>query len=292
MRFANKKNNQKPTKPKTNQQKRKMKKIIYSVAAFICIAAFSNSASAQLTDEQNVNITLDMQPILKLDMSTSSDVNFTFNTIAGYAGGIIKYGATVLKVSSSVGWVLYAEGTSQTAQSAGGLPIMDNPVNYNNGGVGGSLGIPVVPLDALELHQYQLNLVQGVAVGNDYSTQFLNAATLIGAPGTGTNNIDYLAAADPYNVTNVARMIEGSNAAGSAGVGGSWLTAPIYSSAALPATNAYTFTIDYRILPSLPVVFPASAYAVANSTYTATPGNYATPGVYTMDVKYVLEQAQ
>src|SRR5690348_8436556 len=72
---------------------------------------------AQLQDEKNVTITMDLQPILQLNMTTADQVNFVFDDIASYYGGIIKYGATTLKVSSSVTWDLYAVGTSTNGAS-------------------------------------------------------------------------------------------------------------------------------------------------------------------------------
>ncbi|MBP6304311.1 MAG: hypothetical protein KA501_13110, partial [Bacteroidia bacterium] len=59
---------------------------------------------AQLQDEKNVTITMDLQPILQLNMTTADQVNFVFDDIASYYGGIIRYGATTLKVSASVTW--------------------------------------------------------------------------------------------------------------------------------------------------------------------------------------------
>jgi hypothetical protein len=37
---------------------------------------------------------MDLQPILQLNMTTADQVNFVFDDIASYYGGIIRYGAT------------------------------------------------------------------------------------------------------------------------------------------------------------------------------------------------------
>ena len=39
---------------------------------------------AQLQDEKNVTITMDLQPILQLNMTTADQVNFVFDDIASY----------------------------------------------------------------------------------------------------------------------------------------------------------------------------------------------------------------
>ncbi len=71
--------------------------------------------------------------------------------------------------------------------------------------------------------------------------------------------------------------------------GGSYLTA------GSGAPNYY-YTLDYRILPGLPAIFP-NATAADGATFedivtTNGAGNFAQPGVYTMYVQYVLLEDQ
>lgn len=89
-----------------------MKKVILS-AAVLASLAFSNNAKAQLIDEQNVTVTMDLQPILQLGMNGSSNIDFVFDQISEYVGGITQYGATNLTVSSTVSWDLYAAAFSE-----------------------------------------------------------------------------------------------------------------------------------------------------------------------------------
>jgi len=51
--------------------------------------------------------------------------------------------------------------------------------------------------------------------------------------------------------------------------------------------------LDYRILPGLPAVFPAAGTtALAPVSEALASPAYAAPGIYTMNVKYVLLEDQ
>ncbi len=249
-----------------------MKKLIYSAALFTMVAAFSTSAFAQLQDEKNVTINMELQPILKLEMTSPDQVDFVFDNIAAYAGGITKYGATTLKVSSSVSWDLYAVGTSTDAANG----FMDNQVVYGN--TADANALTTLPLDILELH----SSVDNLAASSDYFLPFQPlVAGVVATPGQ--NNIDIAAAVTPYDASLVTatKFLQGGPTDAEFGDGGSYLTAPL-----VPAgTTNYLFSIDYRIIPGLPVIFPTSAAALASPAY-------ARAGVYTMSVKYVLIENQ
>ena len=258
------------------------------MAAILALAAFTNTAKAQLTDEKNVTVTLDLQPVLQLNMSSADNLDFTFNSIASYAGGIVKYGATTLSVSATVGWTLFATGTSTNAQSGAGS-YMDVLANYTGGNNTTTQAITAIPLDALELHQNVPNTVGGTAAaaGTDYSTAFVPYNTVATAAGavnanvvSNANNIDILDAATPYGyiATPPVKYIEGTLAAPAPG--GSYL---INGNVNAETANPYSFVIDYRIIPGLPVVFPQSATPIAAPAYAA-------PGAYSMDVKYLVVQ--
>ena len=80
--------------------------------------------NAQLSDQEYVAITMDLQGILELNMTTEPQVDFVFNTIQKYQIGITKYNATRLEVESTVAWDLYAQPstefwTQQIAYGAG-----------------------------------------------------------------------------------------------------------------------------------------------------------------------------
>ena len=291
----------------------------------------------QLIDEKNVSLTMDLQPILQLSMQGSDQIDFVFDDIYDYVGGITKFGATVLKVSSSVSFDLWATGLSQNTGATDF--IWDNPVAY---GGGGGTAVNTIPVTGVELHQFPPNptvtaaavCAGGAAYSNtsDYSASFTPATFVAyGVPAiqmpiivAGNNTIyasgnttPYAAPVDGLAAINAEKFIAGGagTAAGCQVVGGTYLTQTGVPTA---ATAGYYFTMDYRILPGLPAVFPshnadivthtgaggvaANAIGAAESTGLAdantslgdilTYTNFAAPGVYTMYVKYVLVQDQ
>lgn len=255
-----------------------MKKSIY-LSAFLGAFCMANTAFAQLQDEKNVTITMDLQPILQLSMNTSDQVDFVFDDIADYYGGIVKYGATILKVSSTVNWDLYAVGTSNDGT------FWDNQMIYGSGT--DPLATVQLPLELLELHQSQANASAAGATGfrDDYSSAFDPA------PYTpGENNI--YASATPYVLPAVTeKFIQGHNLVTDFAAGGSYLT----QGAAM--SSIYYYAIDYRIVPGLPAIFPTAATnaavpALLDLVTVNAAGTYAQPGVYTMNVKYVLLENQ
>jgi hypothetical protein len=250
-----------------------MKKIILIVSFLGFFSAFS---FGQLIDEKNVTVTMDLQPVLQLHMTTSDQVDFVFDDIREYYGGIIKYAATILKVSSSVSWDLYAVGTSQNGTTWDQQMSYSTVVNPNS--------VSALPLSLLELHQYEANAF-GLA-GFDYSELFQAANVAI--PVTGQNSI--YNSATPYTAPLATdKYIQGSAGTGLllGAPGGSYLTA-------VPAAGAfsnYYFTIDYRILPGLPATFPMAGTSALVSE-ALVPPQYAEPGVYTMNAKYILLEDQ
>ena len=266
-----------------------MKKIKLLVASLL----FAGSINAQLVDEQNVTITMDLQPILQLNMDGPSNIDFVFDEIYEYMGGITKYGATTLKVSASVDWDLYAVGYS-SGNTGGGAVSWDNQVSYGVGAAGN--GSSILSCSLLELRQNKANPANlaalGVTGGIDYSSPFLKTVVLAAA-----NNCIYTNAA-PYTLPAATdKFIAGGNttAVGDFVQGGSYLTAG--------ASGNYFYVIDYRIVPGLPAVFPNAFFphsvpvklstlgaASHGPTVAALAPIHANPGVYTMNVKYVLRE--
>jgi hypothetical protein len=250
-----------------------MKKIILIISSLCLFSAFS---FGQLIDEKNVTVTMDLQPVLQLHMNTADQINFTFDEIRQYYGGIIKYAATILKVSSSVSWDLYAVGTSQSGV------IWDQQMSYST--VVNPNSVNALPLSLLELHQYKANAF-GVA-GMDYSGVFQPANTV--APVAGQNSI--YNSATPYTPPLATdKYIQGSKGTGLllGCPGGSYLT----TVPALGSFSNYYFAIDYRILPGLPATFPMAGTS-AHLTQALVAPQYAEPGVYTMNAKFILLEDQ
>lgn len=253
-----------------------MKKILLSVAIIAAMGIGSN-VKAQLIDESNVTISMDLQPILQLSMDGPTNLDFVFDDIPKYVGGIIKYGGTILKVSSSVSWDLYAAGSS-----AAGTLFWDQVAVYGSGA--DALAVDAIPLSALELHQNRANPFPGLATDfADYNTAFAVATTI-----TGANNI--YATIAPYTPpANGQKYIAGGATAVVTALvpGGSYLTSG--------AASNYYYSIDYRIRPGMPVIFvnaATNAGVVQDLVTINAAGSYAQPGAYTMNVKYILKENQ
>ena len=288
-----------------------MKKIMKS-SALLAAMAMATASFAQLQDEQNVTITMDLQPVLQLKMEGPDQLEFTFDEINKYYAGITKYGATILKVSASVGWDLWAAGLSQSATNR----MWDNPLSYAI--IGAANATTSIPVSVLELHQFPANpsIAGGCATATtnlaDYSAAFAPVTSASASTMAGNNVIFAGDNTAPYTApTSAAAATSEKYIAGATGtyagvaaqcgvVGGSYLTQ-------VAASNNYRYVIDYRILPNLPVKFPAHYTATSTgkatslttaegasglpaATQAATSGVYAAPGVYTMYVKYILQQ--
>lgn len=268
---------------------------------FIAAAGLiATSASAQLVDEKDVSITLDMQPVLQLDMTTPDQIEFVFDEISEYQSGITHYAATILKVSSTVNWDLYAVGRSQ---GNNGATLWDQQVDYGSDNVN---AIPDLPLSLLEIKQSRPNPVignpsitdiDGDGIFSDYSSNFQNALTpdddYAGTSGAATRLADENTGSNSIYVgdgSGTPPSIDDKYIAGHAGTTGSadFVPGGTYLNQSTAASDYY-YTLDYRILPGLPAVFPM-AYNGGSTALTA--GTYAEPGVYTMYIQYVLLEDQ
>jgi hypothetical protein len=256
--------------------------------ALLMGAVMAGTASyAQIQDEENVTVTMELVPILQLNMNTPDQVNFVFDEISEYIGGITQYGATILTASSTVSWDLFASGTSGQHAAAAADRFWDPQVAYGNP----LAGITDLPLSALELHQFPSGINNTGAVIADYGATFTAVANPI---VLGTNNV-YVSAGSAYVAPGATdNYIAGHDGTANFVAGGSYLTQAAV--AANLADDAYYFVIDYRIVPGLPAIFPMAATqgGVAEDLITAgaAAGSYAQPGVYTMNVKYLMIENQ
>lgn len=260
-----------------------MKKNLKFLLSTLALVGFIASSNAQLIDEKDVAVTLDLQPVLQLDMTTANQLEFVFDDVNDYFAGITQYAATILKVSSSVSWDLYAVGRSSGATAAG---FWDQQIDYGNDNIN---AISQLPLSLLELRQSQPNNGDGSATGafSDYSAAFSPNGTVSRANSLFAN-ADGGVTPPTINDKYIAGHA-GATGAGDFMPGGSYLTQT-------GTTSDYYYAIDYRILPGLPAIFPNAGNAdgtTAQDIVTSNAaGNYAEPGVYTMYVQYVLLEDQ
>lgn len=274
-----------------------MKKI-YLIPALAMGLLMTSRTQAQIdmnknNAENDVTITMDLQPILELQMTTPDQIDFVFDNINSYMAGIAKYGATVLKVSSSVDWDLAAVATSNTYENAAGSPYWDNPIAYSTN------GRSTIPLSVLELQQIPRNPSSNAANPDNYNRAFAaypgnaitasNNAIEIGrqAGGTsitfGNNVLDNKMLVGVYSSANAA---PGDNTNGYQP--GSYLN---NTNASYSAAN-FRYTVSYRLLPGLPALFPFRDADEAAAPVGIAAGEYAAPGVYTMEVRYILTEDQ
>ena len=258
-----------------------MKKIALTLVA---AAGVSLAANAQLIDEKDVTVTMDLQPVLQLDMSTPNQIEFVFDEINEYYAGITQYAATILKVSSTVSWDLYAVGRSN---GTNGPEFWDQQIDYGNNNPN---AVPDLPLSLLELRQSQANNGDGAAAGTfpDYNQAFSPSGT----PSAG-NSLYVNGGTITPPTTNDKYIAGHAGTSGTAGqdfiAGGSYLTQT-------GNTSDYYYAVDYLILPGVPAVFPNAADAdgatFEDLVTVGGAGSYAEPGVYTMYVQYVLLEDQ
>ena len=245
------------------------------------------------------SLEIDIQPIMSLSISGNSPVAFEFAQLSDYTAGVTKYGATTLKVQSSVNWDLIAIGTSTSNESSlGTTPFWDAETAY-----GTVIASTKIPLDILELFQTPGNPATGRSgVGYDYSPAFTT-------PPSGNNNI--VVAYGHYPLTGVGVYAGLGSIAGSGPgakcIAGRWtsLAGPFGTpgNAVAPGSyqvnngtwsnSNYNYSISYRLYPGLPVLFshtkllPQGAMVGPSGTTT-----FAQPGAYTMEVRYILSEDQ
>ena len=246
----------------------------------VLLIGLATTASAQLVDQKDVSITLDMQPVLELEMTTPNQIEFVFDDITKYQGGITQPGATILKVSATVNWDLYAVGRSET-----GNRFWDQQVSYG----ATSNSVADLPISLLEIKQSRANSGGGAGTGvQDYSSAF--STTQAAATGNNSLFVNNDGSATPPAIGN--KYIAGH--AGTTGIGDT-MTAGTYLNNSGTSSDFY-YVLDYRIAPGLPATFPNAFQADSASpedlVTTGTALSYAEGGVYTMYVQYVLLEDQ
>ncbi len=239
------------------------------------------SAHAQLKSESDVTLTLDMLPILQLQTNSASSIKFDFNQLSDYQSGVTLYGATTLKVNATVTWDLYVVAKSSGNVGAG---YWDQQMVY---GQNGSQTTNQIPLSALELHQSSPNQYAAGASGIyvDYSSPF----PPVSSP-SGSNSVYVDPTGGDAPPSDMHKYIAGHAGTGGTGNDG------VFGGSYLNAGTGFAYSIDYRIVPGLPSVFPMAFDATGQIQESIDvqkgTGVYVQPGVYTMFVQYLLVEDQ
>jgi len=216
-----------------------MKKVMLAI---IAVSVFAFQSKAQLSDEEYAYVTMDLQGILNLTMTTDPTINFVFRTIPEYQQGIMKFNATRLEVDATVAWDLFAYAST------------DNWVQVD---AYSSTGQAVLPAEILEM--------QSILPNSSAATNNLNViGSLKGLTNSG------VVAGVPTVATQFLAGMMGTAAAQSYIPG---------AASANPSTNE--FRVHYRIRPGIPATFPNSTVAVAAPGF-AQAGYYYLEVVYAL----------
>lgn len=215
-------------------------------------------ASAQLNDEDYSYVTMDLQGILDLTMTTNPQVDFSFTTIAQYQQGIRKFNAVQLEVDATVAWDLYVFAST------------DEWVQVETYATNGA---DLLPSEILMINSSYTNTVTqgGVPVNGDL--QSLRGPATSGATNTTpVDNTQFLAGGNGQNIA-------GANP----------------TDAQIPGTasqfpTTHKFRIDYSLLPGVPASFTTATLplAVTLDNYKTNADNYAKAGYYYLEVVYCL----
>jgi hypothetical protein len=224
--------------------------------AFLSFFSIGTGVYAQksLNFQEYVTVTMDMQGVLELKMSSDPVVDFTFNTIEKYQTGITKYNSTVLEVNSTVGWDLYVQPATQFWQQQ---------MSYSTTG----LGQVNLPSEILELQCVQQN----------YSDNAQNLNVFSGLASVFGSNT---ASAFPTSKTQFL--------SGHFGTSGSLLRTSNEINRNVRPNNR--FSVNYRIKPGIPAVFPDLSKQYPSVAKAAFPsaGMSAQPGYYELEIVYSL----
>lgn len=210
--------------------------------AIVALAAFATQSKAQLSDEEYAYVTMDLQGILNLTMTTDPTVNFVFKTIPEYQQGIIKFNATKLDVDATVAWDLFAYASTDTWTQVDAYSTNGNPV---------------LPAEILEMQSIQPNTS---AATNSFNS-------LVSLKGLGNSGVT---GGVPVAATQFLAGMVGTAALQSYAPG---------AAAANPLTNQ--FRVHYRLVPGIPATFPNTTVPLVGTAF-AQSGYYYLEVVYAL----------
>ncbi len=219
-----------------------MKKIIPLL--ILMSACWMNNVFAQLSDEEYAYITLDLQGILTLNMSTNPQIDFSFSSIQEYQTGITRYNASRLEVDATVAWDLFAYA---------------NTDNWIQGNAYSTNGESTLPAEILEIQSIAPNT--STPLGGNFNTfESLKGLTNSGVIG-GVPDV---------NLTQFLAGMPGTSP------GESY---PPGAAQANPSTHQ--FRVHYRLVPGIPATFPNSSVPIGGSGF-AQAGYYYIEIIYAL----------
>jgi hypothetical protein len=232
---------------------------------------FNEDNGVTIGPSQSLQVEVEILPILDLKFSGTKQLNFTFTDISQYLSGETKSSTSILEINTNLDWDLYALGTSTENES--GTAKWDVQAQYSQS----VSGTATFPLTSLELFQTPSN---PSSTGNDdYSAAFAT-------PPLGANNIEVSKSTLlPVVVAGTGSSLDKSIAGRmDAKTGANNFMSP--GSYLIPGgtwdRNHFRYTMSYKLTPGLPANF-------SNGQEGGAPiADYLKPGIYTMQVRYVL----
>ena len=216
-----------------------MKKKLLVLLAF---AAFAIQSKAQLSDEEYAYVTMDLQGILNLTMTTDPNINFTFKSIPDYQNGIIKFNATKLDVDATVSWDLFAYASTDSWTQVDA---------YSTNGQS------TLPAEILEMQSMNSNSTAA------------------------TDNFNTLVSLKGLTNSGVVGGIPAATTQFLAGMVGTAATESYDPGAANSSPSTNQFRVHYRLKPGIPATFPNSTVALAAPGF-AQSGYYYLEVVYSL----------
>jgi len=250
---------------------------ICAVVALILSVQTNSYAQQQLTDEEYSYVTMDLQGILSLTMTTEPQVDFVFKTIQEYNHGITKFNAVKLNVDATVGWDLYAFALT------GADNVWDSVETYSTNGTS---NIPAEVLMIRASNGYGEQTTWPVMHSVTDTVNFQDFTPITGQPNAGLG----------------ANLTPGITTQFIAGSLNAVIDTCMNPGTALTNPTTHQFRLDYRIVPGIPAKFlTALSSSRLNQTASAidpdvtyltnaSNQNYARAGYYYLQIAYILTE--
>ena len=252
----------------------------------ISVFNYSNECNSQNSERESVTVTLDLKPILQLEMSSQDQIDFVFDKEKQYHDGIVKNAATTIKITSTVKWDLYAIGRNKEKNP--NRKTYWSQENINDANI---KTLTNIPLNLLEIKQHTpnngINYKQGL--DKDYSQDFSITDNL-----NGRNNI-YVSKDGSLSPPSINDKYIAGYTGSSSDIKNGYMNPGSYNSKNM--INNFEYVLDYRILPNIPVLFSNNPHVKNNSLehLTNQVSNSESNGErtkFSMNIVYVLLEDQ
>jgi hypothetical protein len=259
-----------------------MKKLFGLLIAAGLLMGIQTATFAQqtLNDAEYSYVTMDLQGILNLTMTTNPQVDFVFKTIQEHKNGITKFNAVRLEVDATVGWDLFAYAN-------------DNDLGWTQVDAYSTNGINLVPAEILEVQA-----VNGLGQNN-------HTDWYVEDQGNATSNLNF-EEFTPIKSTQAAGLTNSLTPSATtqfiAGMMGTNQFEQMAPGVAHANPATHQFRIHYSMQPGIPAKFmraltstrlePAGAGLtradIAALNDATEPNEFVQAGYYYLEVAYVL----